>query len=202
MPALLRILVVHYQPGFGRPGDPNLRAGPVHISGVNRARDRYQQPIAANDDALEHFNEVGLIIGFCPPLIGFKGSKNGALYLCGRDASDRPRRSFPPAQQRRTDVEAITHSVFCGEARAHAVATVVVELAQEEGAAFGSFCFPATRLGDEQLLDPVKSPMIDDGFVLAVEPFAAVVNLAEIDAVLQEVGEGTEAEGNAAAGTW
>src|SRR4051794_35055670 len=39
---------------------------------------------------------------------------------------------------------------------------------------------------------------VDDGFVLAFEPFAAVVNLTEIDPVLEKVGERTVSEGNAA----
>jgi uncharacterized protein (TIGR04141 family) len=46
-------------------------------------------------------------------------------------------------------------------------------------------------------LNPVEGRAIDDGFVLALKPLAAVVNLAEIDAVLQEIGEGTVGERNA-----
>jgi hypothetical protein len=39
---------------------------------------------------------------------------------------------------------------------------------------------------------------IDDGFVLALEPFAAMTDLVEIDAVLEKVGEGTVGERNGA----
>ena len=34
--------------------------------------------------------------------------------------------------------------------------------------------------------------------MLSLEPFAAVMDLAEVDPVLQEIGEGTVGEGNAA----
>ena len=46
------------------------------------------------------------------------------------------------------------------------------------------------------MLNPVEGRAIEDGFVLALEPLAAVVNLANIDAVLEEVGEGTVGKGN------
>src|SRR6266404_5486801 len=80
MPALLRILVVQRGcriSGFLRPCNFYLRAGPARRRAIG-ARDRYQQPVAANNDALKHSNEVRPIVGFGPPLMRFKGSKNGA----------------------------------------------------------------------------------------------------------------------------
>ena len=46
-------------------------------------------------------------------------------------------------------------------------------------------------------MNPVKGRAIDDGFVLTLKPFAAMMDFAEIDAVLEKVGEGTVGEGNA-----
>src|ERR1700730_12460015 len=112
---------------------------------------------------------------------------NGHLLNClSGDSRHRSGQCFPAPQERRADVKPVTKAILAGKARAHEVAAVVVELAQEQGAAFGSFCFPAARLGDEQFLDPVERCAVDDGFVLALKPLAAVVNLAEIDAVLEE----------------
>ena len=108
-----------------------------------------------------------------------------------------PAAVLPPSQQRRADVEAIAHSVLAGKARAHAVALVVVKLALEQGAAIGSLYLPAAGFGCEKLLNAVKGRAIDNGVVFALEPLAAVVHLAEVDSVFEEVGEGTIGEGNA-----
>jgi hypothetical protein len=42
----------------------------------------------------------------------------------------------------------------------------------------------------------VKGVPVEDRLVLAVEPFASVVNSAEVDAVLEKIGEWTASEGN------
>ncbi len=47
-------------------------------------------------------------------------------------------------------------------------------------------------------MNPVKRGPVDNGFAFAFEPLAAMMNLAEIDAVLEKIGEGTIGEGNAA----
>jgi hypothetical protein len=47
-------------------------------------------------------------------------------------------------------------------------------------------------------LDPVKGPAVNYGLVLSLEPFTAIVNLANIGAIFEEVGERTVGEGNSA----
>ena len=47
-------------------------------------------------------------------------------------------------------------------------------------------------------MNPFEGRAINDGFVLTLEPFAAMMDFAEIDAVLEKIGEGTIGEGNGA----
>ena len=53
----------------------------------------------------------------------------------------------------------------------------------------------ASGFGAEKLLNLFKGLSVDDGRVLAREPFVLVSGLADVEAVLQEVGEGTVSEG-------
>ena len=52
-------------------------------------------------------------------------------------------------------------------------------------------------VGLEQDLNPFKGRPVEDGLLFALEPLAAVMNLADVDAVFQEIGEGTVREGDA-----
>jgi len=110
---------------------------------------------------------------------------------------DRSRLRLTSSQQRRTHIKSVTHTVLAGKARAHAISLVIVEFAEEQGTAFRSFCDAAARFGSEELLDPVKGRAVDDSLVLAREPLAGVVNLAEINPVLEKVREETVGEGDA-----
>src|SRR6185437_9053674 len=56
----------------------------------------------------------------------------------------------------------------------------------------------AIDVGLQRFLDLIKCLSVQDRLVLTLEPFAAIMDLAEIDPVLQEIGEGTVGEGNAA----
>ena len=71
-------------------------------------------------------------------------------------------------------------------------------LPDQQGATVRTFCCVSTGVGFQQLLDPVEGIAVDDGLVLAFEPFAAMADFAEIDAVFKKVGEGAVGEGNAA----
>jgi hypothetical protein len=48
----------------------------------------------------------------------------------------------------------------------------------------------ASGFGVEKLLDLFEGFSVDDGRVLARKPFVLVSGLADVEAVLQEVGEG------------
>jgi hypothetical protein len=56
----------------------------------------------------------------------------------------------------------------------------------------------AIGVGLEQGLDLFKDLPVEDRLLFALEPFTAVVNLANISTVLQEIGEGAVGEGNTA----
>ena len=163
-------------PRFGSPCNSDFLGGVVSVAGTSRG---YQELIAGNYDTNKHCSWS--IVGFSQILIRFECCENCALNFCRRDTSHRSGLGLPSTQQRRANVEAIAHAVFAGKTRAHEVAAIVVELAHQQRTAFRSRRLPAIGLGREELLDPFESRAIDDGFMLALEPFAAVMNLAEID---------------------
>ena len=104
---------------------------------------------------------------------------------------------FPTAQGG-ADVEAIAHAVLARKRRPHPVALVVEKLAFEQSAALREFRTAPDVVLLEQILHPVKGGSVEDCRVLSLEPFAAMVGLAEVDAIFEEIGEGTVGEGNAA----
>src|SRR6266404_2379495 len=143
--------------------------------------------------AIQEFRIIHLSVRVSSP----QGAHCRLLDCLGGDASHRSCCSFPPPQNRRANIEAIPDSISAGKARAHPVALVIEELALEQGPAAGSFDLATLRIGFEEPLNPFEGRAINDGFVLTLEPFAAVMNLAKIDAVLEKVGEGTVGKGNA-----
>ena len=101
------------------------------------------------------------------------------------------------AAQRGADVEAIANAVLAGKARSHAVALVIKELALEHSAAFRKLDLAFHGIGFEQFLHAVEGWAVQDRFMLSLEPFAAVMSFANVDPILEEVGEGTVGEWNA-----
>ncbi len=149
--------------------------------------------LRAQEIAIQQFGIVCLSVEVSGPQ-GF----HYRLFDClGGDTGYRSCCFFPSPQKCRADIEAIPHTILAGKTRAHEVTAVVVKLALEQGSAFGSFDLAALRVGFEELLNPVEGRAINDGFVLTLELFAAVVDFAEIDTILEKVGEGTVGEGNA-----
>jgi len=57
-----------------------------------------------------------------------------------------------------------------GKARAHEIAAVVVELAQEQGTASDRFFLPTVGLGGSNFWTRFECRALEDGFVLALEP--------------------------------
>src|SRR5215208_2543823 len=127
-----------------------------------------------------------------------KSSNDGTLDFCSRNTCYRSAFSLPSSQRRRADVESVADAVLGGKARAHEVALVIEQLALEQGAAFGALSFPAGGIRLQQRLHALEGLPVDDGFVLALKPGIAVMNLTDIDPVLQKVGEGTVTKRNAA----
>src|SRR5258705_12286325 len=131
-------------------------------------------------------------------ILSTQGFHYRLLDCLGGDASHRSCCSFPSPQKRGADIEAIPDSVLAGKAWAHPVALVIEQFSLEQRPAIRSFDLAALRVGFEEPLNPFDGRAINDGFVLTLEPFAAMMDFAEIDAVLEKVGEGTVGEGNAA----
>src|SRR6266478_8467602 len=129
-------------------------------------------------------------------------SPSTPITVSGTAPNHRPSGANPSTrigspQKRRADIEAIPDSVLAGKAWAHPVALVIEQLALKQGPAIRSFDLAALGVGFEEPLNPFEGRAIHDGFVLTLEPFAAMVDFAEIDAVFEKVGEGTVGEGNA-----
>src|SRR6476620_1737038 len=104
---------------------------------------------------------------------------------------------MPSPAQGCTYVKSVADAVLAGKARSHAVALVIKELALEQGTAFRKLGSARDGVGFELLLHLFECLPIENRLVLSLEPFSAVMGLADIDAVFQEVGEGTVSEGNA-----
>jgi hypothetical protein len=62
----------------------------------------------------------------------------------------------------------------------------------------GATGFAAGGLGCENLLDLIVDLLVDNGRVLAGKPLLLVTGLADVDPVLQKIGEGTIGERNSA----
>src|SRR6476659_7006875 len=104
---------------------------------------------------------------------------------------------FSPAQGG-ADIGSVANSILAGKARAHAVTLVGEEFALEQGAALRKLDPALDGVRLEQLLHTLEGWTVKNSFVLSLEPFAGVMGLADVDAVLQEVGEGAVGEGNPA----
>jgi hypothetical protein len=102
-----------------------------------------------------------------------------------------------PPPQCGADVEAVTDAVLARKARAHCIVLVIEQLASERSAAFRMLDPSSDSVGLQQSLHLFEGLAIKDRLMFSLEPFSAVMHLAEIDPVLQEVGEGTVGEGNA-----
>src|ERR1700730_10714457 len=163
-----------------RPRNSELLVRPSPVGGTNG---RYQEVIAGDNDALDVSDgserTVRLSLLMC-----FEGGKDRALNLGRRDTPDRPNVATHPPQRRRADVESIAHAVFGGKAWAHAIAVVIIELADQESLARVS----VGRFGGQELLDLIESLSIDDGGVLSRKPFVLVTGLADVEPIFQEMG--------------
>ena len=139
----------------------------------------------------------GIARGFCQAEMLSNGFRDDAFDLAGRYSRDRTGLVLSAAQGR-ADIEPVPDAVLAGKARAHAIAPVVEEFSLQEGATLRICRLAFDDVGLEQRLHSLKGLLVHDRLVLAFEPLAAMMDLAEIDPVLEKVREGTVGEGNAA----
>ncbi len=81
--------------------------------------------------------------------------------------------------------------------RRHAIAPAVEDAAGEDGLALGSEPL-RVGVGGKLLLHGLEGGAVDDGLMLAGIDLASVLDLADINAVVQQVVDGTRTEGYAA----
>ena len=102
---------------------------------------------------------------------------------------------------RQRDVVAIAHTALDGIARRHAMAFVVEQPAEKQRLRSRMGIFPARRIAGEGVLRRVEKRAIDVRRMLAGIARLAVVDLAKIHPVLEEIGERSLGEGNSTDGS-
>ena len=85
-------------------------------------------------------------------------------------------------------------------ARAHAVATVIEETADQQTLGFGPFGLMVVDLLIQLGLDGLKQVLIKNGRLLAFEDFAFESDFADIEAIAKQMGERPPGERYAADG--
>ena len=148
------------------------------------SRQRNCEPVAGYDDALNLCDTESGIIEAVRLLLRCKSRNNRILNQRGWYAPNRSRAGLPCAQHGRADVKAVSNTVFTRKARPHQIALVVVELTLEQGAAVEVLHFATVGIGLEQGLNPFKDLLVENGLLLALEPFSTMVNFANVDPVL------------------
>jgi hypothetical protein len=83
-------------------------------------------------------------------------------------------------------------------ARAHAIASVVIETADQRGFKLGAGGRVIVPLGAELGLDRVEESTIEDGWLLAGTNLTLEDDLADVEPVAQKMGERAAGEGNPA----
>jgi hypothetical protein len=99
------------------------------------------------------------------------------------------------------DIVAISDAILVGVAGRHAIAAVVEEAAhQDRGRVFDAYR-PRSHIFGEQGLDRFEGDAINDELVLAGMGLTAIDHLAEVEAVLEEMGQRADAVGATTFGT-
>ena len=79
-------------------------------------------------------------------------------------------------------------------ARAHPVATVVIDATEQQRLGPGARSRVIVQLFAELGLNRIEEITVDDGWLLAVKDLALEGNLPNVEPVAQEIGEGTAGE--------
>ena len=103
-------------------------------------------------------------------------------------------------RMRQRDVIAIADSSFGGVGWDHAVAGIVEQQARQEMVGFGFGVIAVGPLIGELLLNCIKKCAVHDRWLLAGQDLVLVFDLADIEAVAQQIEQRAAVEENAAAG--
>ena len=101
--------------------------------------------------------------------------------------------------QRRADIVAVAYPALVGVRRRHAVSGIIVKPAHQQGPGSCSRRPPA-MLGGELLLDRLEQLTIENRRMLAETDLTSMHDLADVEAVAQEIRKGTARERDAAYG--
>src|ERR1700722_9628753 len=122
------------------------------------------------------------------------GCDDEPLDLRRRDPANCAGLALPFLQKGLRDIVTVTHALLVGMARAHPVAAIVVEKAHQERRRLRSECPARDGFLLEPLLHGFEQPSIDNRRVFAGVNLAAIGDLANVEAVLQEVGQRPDQE--------
>src|SRR5207247_2768987 len=94
-----------------------------------------------------------------------------------------------PLQHRLGDVIAVTGAVLVGVRWTHAIAAIIEQAPDQERGRAAQAMTPRHRLGRKLGLHRFKHRGIENGLVLAAVNLATVDHLADIETVLEQMGE-------------
>src|SRR6516162_1558876 len=90
-------------------------------------------------------------------------------------------------EEDRRQVVSVFDVTLAGMARAHAVATVIEEAADQQPLGFGPFGLMVVDLLVQLGLDGLEEVLIDNGRLLPVEDFALESDVADIEAIAKQM---------------
>src|SRR6266852_7111979 len=95
------------------------------------------------------------------------------------------------------DIVAVAHPELVGVRRAHAVAAVIEDAAGKDGRRALQPDLPVDGVGGEFFLHHLEQGAIEDRRMLPAMHLAAVDHLADVEPVLEQIGEGAHPEADA-----
>jgi len=113
------------------------------------------------------------------------------LDLGGRYACDTARFGLSPLQDRVRNIISVTHTELVGVRRAHAVAAVIEDATSQNGWRTFEPDLPRDGIGDELGLHGLEKLQVEDRLVHATMGGAPIDHFADVEPVLEQMGEGT-----------
>src|SRR5712692_918820 len=119
------------------------------------------------------------------------------LDLGGGHPGDAAGLCLPLLQNRMGDIVAVANSELVGVGRAHPAAAVVEDAAGQDGGRALQPDLPVDGVGGEFFLHGLEQGAIEDRLMLPAMDLAAIDHLADVEPVLEQIGEGAHSEPDA-----
>src|ERR1700758_3753119 len=121
---------------------------------------------------------------------------NQTLDLWSRHAGDAAGFRLAILQQRLRDIVTVAHALLVGMRRAHAIAAVIKKAVDENGGRASQADLPINGVGGELCLHGLEHVVGQDRLMLAAIHLTPVMDLANVEPVLEQMGERPHAKPN------